>query len=93
MRKSRAEVTFGLNDVTCPNCDETMRWDDLSRQWECLNCGTTAWQEDDCGPDEIYFDESGDGPDYPDYDAIPEGCAACGGDYPNCISGCKLMDD
>ena len=24
---------------------------------------------------------------------IPEGCAACGGDYPNCTSSCSLFDD
>ena len=26
-------------------------------------------------------------------DDIPAGCRACGGDYPNCKSGCKLFDD
>lgn len=24
---------------------------------------------------------------------IPEGCRACGGDYPNCKDSCKLFDD
>lgn len=24
---------------------------------------------------------------------VPEGRRQCGGDYPNCISGCPLMDD
>lgn len=24
---------------------------------------------------------------------VPEGCRQCGGDYPNCISGCPLMDN
>lgn len=24
---------------------------------------------------------------------IPEGCAACGGPYPNCTSSCPLFDD
>jgi len=23
----------------------------------------------------------------------PEGCAACGGDYPNCTTSCPLFDD
>ena len=27
-----------------------------------------------------------------DYD-MPEGCAACGGDYPNCTTSCPLYDD
>lgn len=26
-------------------------------------------------------------------DGIPEGCSACGGDYPNCMDGCPLFDD
>ena len=28
-----------------------------------------------------------------DDDDIPEGCAACGGDYPNCTDSCPLFDD
>ena len=26
-------------------------------------------------------------------DDIPEGCSACGGDYPNCTTSCPLFDD
>lgn len=26
-------------------------------------------------------------------DDIPEGCAACGGNYPECTSSCPLFDD
>ena len=25
-------------------------------------------------------------------DGMPEGCAACGGDYPNCTTSCPLYD-
>lgn len=28
-----------------------------------------------------------------DDDYIPEGCRACGGDYPNCTDGCPLFDE
>ena len=28
-----------------------------------------------------------------DSDSIPVGCAACGGDYPNCKSSCPMFDD
>jgi len=28
-----------------------------------------------------------------DDDYIPEGCRACGGDYPNCKDGCALFDE
>ena len=24
---------------------------------------------------------------------IPEGCKACGGDYPNCADSCPIFDD
>lgn len=44
-----------------------------------------------------YFKKHGhlSGPDpYEDFDGdIPEGCRACGGDYPFCRSGCSLFDD
>lgn len=26
-------------------------------------------------------------------DDIPEGCRACGGDYPDCTEGCPMFDD
>ncbi len=33
-------------------------------------------------------------PDDDDYeDDIPEGCLACGGDYPNCADSCPLFDE
>ena len=28
-----------------------------------------------------------------DDEGIPEGCAACGGDWPNCTTSCPLYDD
>ena len=27
-----------------------------------------------------------------DVDGVPEGCAACGGDYPNCKDSCPMFD-
>lgn len=30
---------------------------------------------------------------FDDDDDIPEGCSACGGDYPHCMSSCSLFDD
>ena len=34
-------------------------------------------------------------PDYliDDDDDIPEGCAVCGGPYPDCMTSCNLFDD
>ncbi len=31
--------------------------------------------------------------EWDDFNSIPEGCAACGGDYPNCTSSCPLYDE
>lgn len=28
-----------------------------------------------------------------EFDDIPEGCAACGGPYPSCISSCNLFEE
>lgn len=28
-----------------------------------------------------------------EFEGIPEGCLACGGDYPNCTTSCPLFDD
>lgn len=28
-----------------------------------------------------------------DEDGIPVGCASCGGDWPNCTTGCPMYDD
>lgn len=38
-------------------------------------------------------DEDDDWYDDDDDDDIPEGCAACGGPYPQCTTSCKLFDD
>lgn len=54
----------------------------------CPDCGEKmifedgAWRCFECGltllEDEV--------------DGMPEGCAACGGDYPNCTSSCPMFD-
>lgn len=28
----------------------------------------------------------------PDYDDMPEGCAACGGNWPECVDSCAMYD-
>ena len=53
---------------------------------ECPNCGETEYEteyeyEYDDEEDDIFSDE------------IPQGCAACGGPYPQCTTSCKLFDD
>ena len=41
---------------------------------------------------ESYICDYCDGDDY-DSDDIPEGCAACGGPYPDCKDSCDMFDD
>lgn len=87
-------------DVYCPMCKTKM--EKHGEEWICFKCGNRGYQEDPDDPEDIYFEHdrneynmfyAEDPEDYEDEDDIPEGCRACGGDYPNCISGCNLMDD
>jgi len=54
--------------------------------------GTEYHKEIDSEGREMWFSEwKTSGYDtYPN--AVPEGCTACGGDYPNCASSCPLFD-
>ena len=59
----------------------------MSRYAMCPDCGHRMRKIDD----ETYYCpycERGS-----DFDDIPEGCRACGGDYPNGVDSCALMDD
>lgn len=59
--KSKEELT--IEKVHCNVCDILMDWSDVFREWICPECGNRAFQTDDCGVDEIYF-EHGPGDDY-----------------------------
>lgn len=63
MRLDRNHITFGLYDVECPVCDTTMIWSDEFREWQCPQCGNAAWQDETCGPDELYYEQTPDGMD------------------------------
>lgn len=82
--------------VHCNVCFTIMK--KLGDEWVCPQCGNSAYLEDPYDFDTLYFRLSPDD-DYLEYfdgsneDAIPEGCRACGGDYPNCCSSCNLMSD
>ena len=56
-----------------------------------LEPDTYVCPDPDCGTvylvDDYYY---GDEP--PELE-IPEGCAACGGPYPDCMTSCKMFDD
>ena len=47
-------------------------------------------KETDLG-DSVMIDLEYDEDDWDD--EIPEGCAACGGDYPHCTTSCPMFDD
>lgn len=61
------------------------------RDWECTKCGADAWMGDYgslCFDAELFDDY-----DYETPDGVPVGCAACGGDFPNCKTSCPMFDD
>ena len=66
MNRSKNDVTFEIDKVFCVVCDTRMDWSDEFREWICPECGNRAYQTDDCGPDEIYY-EHGPDDDYDEY--------------------------
>lgn len=62
-------------------------------EFTCMECGNHAYFKDD---GDLYYEHNPED-DYEEYygeeDDIPEGCRSCGGDYPNCVDGCNLMND
>ncbi len=41
---------------------------------------------------ELYDEEDEEDDEY-DWNGVPVGCSACGGDYPNCTTSCPMFDD
>lgn len=56
-------------------------------EWVCTECGML----NDVTEDNIIGNDDFDEID--DLDDIPEGCRACGGNYPLCCDSCPLFDD
>ena len=52
--------------------------------------GVDMYECEDCGYQEegMFIEDYAEDPD-----AIPPGCAACGGPYPQCKTSCKIFDD
>lgn len=83
----RFDALFGGNYI-CSECGAKMQFED--EEWKdtlvCPKCGYSI------GIDE--FLDGGDEENYrPPYDNMPEGCAACGGPYPDCVTLCELFDN
>ena len=75
----------------CPVCNSIISLES-SVEFFCDACKSAFWMDDN---GEWILDDINDD-DYNEFDEtmeIPEGCAACGGDYPNCIDSCNLMSD
>lgn len=67
------------NDV-CPECGcTTMSYDDEMDAMVCENCGYEESQT-------VFSNDS-------ENTLAPEGCRACGGPYPNCITSCNVFED
>lgn len=66
----------------CNECGAIM--DRVGDDYVCPSCGETI--------DALDYEYENDDEEYDD-DDIPEGCAACGGPYPQCKTSCKLFDD
>ena len=66
----------------CPECGGVMGYD--GGVYKCRHCGFSI-HEDEFQRISIFGDDEDDD--------MPKGCAACGGDYPNCIETCNLMSD
>lgn len=69
------------SNFKCPECGKPLYW--FNEQHSDLVC-------EECG---YSIDPWADDYQPPEPDNIPEGCAACGGPYPNCTSSCNLFDD
>lgn len=74
----------------CAECGKrreqtNMMW--YAGQFYCLDCGGKLGID----PDPYYNQWLFDGAE--DDDDMPEGCSACGGDWPNCTTSCPLYDE
>lgn len=73
--------------IYCPECGTEMNENNAEMSLTCPSCGYTF--NTTCG-----YNYDGDMDySYDEDDDIPEGCAACGGPYPDCKTSCKLFDD
>ena len=80
----------------CDNCDALLNdqdgFDADCGTWKCEECG----HENLIDESEIIWvnnDDDDEDEDDDDEDAVPKGCAACGGPYPLCKDGCPIFDD
>ena len=83
--------------VNCKKCNSFMDYQPgesgiFDSWWKCPICGTkvresTVFNQIDRENEEFLNDI------FSDDDEIPEGCEACGGPWPDCMSSCNMYDD
>ncbi|MCI9004412.1 MAG: hypothetical protein HFH39_04060 [Lachnospiraceae bacterium] len=74
------------DDYYCIECGAPMEAAD-DTVLVCTSCGHSVDIDDYNDEEEDYYDGTDAEED------IPEGCAACGGPYPECMISCKVFDD
>lgn len=92
--ESNIEATtdiLGFCPPNCPECGTQMQFSFSAEVFQCPSCSFTVGK--DIGEDMVYSDDDYDDIyDEPD-EELPDVCKNCGGPYPSCTSGCKLIDE
>ena len=91
MKKSFDPANY---DWWCDECNASLNdqpgFDPNCGSWVCTECGQLNYIDENKVIDDsasYSFEDASDDDD------IPEGCAACGGPYPDCTSSCPMFDD
>lgn len=81
---------MSLSTIECLECGTIIKL--KNGKYKCPNCGFEV-------DEDSYFEVDSNGnliteewQRYEDEDDIPEGCIACGGDYPRCTESCPMYD-
>lgn len=83
----------------CPECNAELEYDPEQEAVICTCCDRFFAEPDEVDYEiELYKIEKANEEflkkwELDEYDEPPEGCVACGGPYPDCITSCKLFDD
>ena len=96
--ESATRDLLGYYPPPCPRCGTTMKFNFMTNKFKCFSCG---YVEDEDVVQQSVFEEYED--DFEEYDDVysenfdndimPKCCKACGGPWPDCASGCKIIDD
>lgn len=95
IKKYNALDFLFMGDQYCPDCH--LQMDEEDERWRCSICGYT-FEKDDLeysngypSLESTYEDDFGGL--FSTESEKPDICDECGGDWPNCMNGCKFFDD